>query len=447
MLKVSRSNNNLAKKVYIETFGCQMNEYDTERILYHLEQLSYKLSEKRDDADIIIINTCAVREKAANRLFGHLGNLKPIKEANSDMLICVGGCTAQNIGDQILKTYPFVDIVFGTHNISELPALIDQRIKGKKNICSIVSDGFDYDLDKSKRVSDFQALVPITIGCNNFCSYCIVPYVRGREKSIKQEKIIETVKKMASDGVIEITLLGQNVNSYGKDLNSNISFSKLLEEISGISGLERIRFMTSHPKDFSPGLIDIIKAKDNIVKHIHLPLQAGSNKILDRMNRKYTREQFTDIVNNIRKNINSSTITSDIIVGFPGEDRKDFEDTLDMVKKIRFSRVFTFIYSPREGTTASNMEDTISIKEKKRWFNELLQLQNQISLEENERFKGKKIKVLVEGRSPKDSTLMEGRMENNIIVNFKGSIDLKGKIVCIKISDIKTFYLMGEKVS
>ena len=434
-------------KVYIETFGCQMNEYDTERILYHLEEIGYKQSEIRDDADIIIINTCAVRENAANRLFGHLGNLKKQMKSRPDSILCVGGCTSQNIGDQIQKIYPCVDIVFGTHNISELPALIDKRIKGKKGICSIVSDGFDYDLDKSKRISDFQALVPVTIGCNNFCSYCIVPYVRGREKSIEPEKIIKTIKKLVSDGVVEVTLLGQNVNSYGRGLDNNIIFSKLLEEISEISGLKRIRFMTSHPKDFSPDLIDIIKSRDNIVKHIHLPLQAGSNRTLGRMNRKYTRDQFIGIVNDIRKHIKSSSITSDIIVGFPGEDRKDFEDTLDLVKKARFSRVFTFIYSPREGTTASNMEDTVSIEEKKRWFNELLELQNQISLEENETYKGNKVEVLVEGRSPKDSMLMEGRMENNIIVNFKGNVDLIGKIVSLIIVDVKTFYLVGELIS
>ena len=433
-------------KAYIETFGCQMNEYDTERILYHLEQIGYKPSESRDDADIIVINTCAVRENAANRLFGHLGNLKKQMKSKPNTILCVGGCTAQNIGDQIQKTYPFVDIVFGTHNISELPLLIEQRIKGRKGICSIVDDGFDYDLDKSKRVSDFQALVPITIGCNNFCSYCIVPYVRGREKSIEPKKIINTVKKLVSDGVIEVTLLGQNVNSYGKDLDNNIIFSKLLEDISKISGLKRIRFMTSHPKDFSPDLIEVIRSRDNIVKHIHLPLQAGSDRILDRMNRKYTRDQFINIVTDVRKHIESSSITSDIIVGFPGEDRKDFEDTLDMVKKVRFSRVFTFIYSPREGTAASNMEDIVSLEEKKRWFNELLQLQNKISLEENETYRGTKTKVLVEGRSPKNSELLEGRMENNIIVNFKGSIDLVGKIVSLKIVDVKTFYLMGELI-
>jgi tRNA-2-methylthio-N6-dimethylallyladenosine synthase len=433
-------------KVFIETFGCQMNEYDTERMLYHLEQIGYRPTDNRDAADIIIINTCAVRENAKNRLFGHLGNLKKQKKARPDTILCVGGCTAQNIGSQIQKIYPFVDIVFGTHNISELPALISQRVKEERSICSIASDGFDYDLGKSKRISNFQALIPVTMGCNNFCSYCIVPYVRGREKSIEPAKIINAVKKMVSEGVIEVTLLGQNVNSYGKDLNGNMDFSKLLEKISVISGLKRIRFMTSHPKDFSPELVDIIKRRDNIVKHVHLPLQAGSNRILGKMNRKYTREQFTDIVNNIRKDIEPVSITSDIIVGFPGEDYKDFKDTLEMVKRLRFSRVFTFIYSPREGTAAFKLKDAISIEEKKRWFNELLQVQNKISLEENEKFKGTKIEVLVEGRSPKDRSLLEGRMENNIIVNFKGGADLVGRIVGLKIIDVKTFYLTGELV-
>ena len=421
-----------------------MNEHDSERMLYHLEQIGYGQSEKRDDADIIIINTCAVREKAANRLFGHLGNLKPIKEANPGMLICVGGCTAQNIRDQIQKKCPFVDIVFGTHNISELPALIDQRIKGEKGVCSVIDDGFDYDLDKVKRISSFQALIPITTGCNNFCSYCIVPYVRGREKSIEPDSIIRSIKKIVSGGVIEVTLLGQNVNSYGNDLAADISFSNLLESISDIAGLKRIRFMTSHPKDCSPELIKVVGARDNIVNHFHLPLQAGSNRILEKMNRKYSKEQYLDIIDNIRNSISNSTITSDIIVGFPGEERKDFENTLDMVKKVRFGRAFTFVYSSREGTDASKMEDTVSLEEKKKWFNELLQVQNQISYEENEKFSGMKVEVLVEGKSHKDDRLLEGRMENNIVINFEGKSDLIGKIVPVKIVRARTFHMMGE---
>ena len=444
MLKEAKTIKNSTGKVYIETFGCQMNEHDTERMLYHLEQIGYGSSEKRDDADIIIINTCAVREKAANRLFGHLGNLKPIKKANPGILICVGGCTAQNIKEQIQKKCPFVDIVFGTHNISELPALIDQRIKGKKGICSIIDDGFDHDLDKVKRISSFQALVPITTGCNNFCSYCIVPYVRGREKSIEPASIVKSIKEMVAGGVIEVTLLGQNVNSYGNDLAEDISFSNLLESISNIAGLKRIRFMTSHPKDCSPELIKVVGARDNIVNHFHLPLQAGSNRILEKMNRKYSREQYLDIIDNIRNSIGCSTITSDIIVGFPGEERKDFEDTLDMIQRVRFGRVFTFVYSPREGTDASKMEDTVSLEEKKEWFNELLQLQNKISLEENEKFSGMKVEVLVEGKSHKDDKLLEGRMENNIVINFKGSASLIGKIVPVKIVCAKTFHMMGE---
>ena len=442
-MKESRIYNNLDKKVYIKTFGCQMNEHDTERMLYHLEQIGYSSSEKRNDADIIIINTCAVREKAANRLFGHLGNLKPIKKANPGILICVGGCTAQNIKEQIQKKCPFVDIVFGTHNISELPALIDQRIKGEKGICSIIDDGFDHDLDKVKRISSFQALVPITTGCNNFCSYCIVPYVRGREKSIEPASIVKSIKEMVAGGVIEVTLLGQNVNSYGNDLAEDISFSNLLESISDITGLKRIRFMTSHPKDCSLDLVRVIKERDNIVNHFHLPLQAGSNRILEKMNRKYSREQYLDIIDNIRNSIGCSTITSDIIVGFPGEERKDFEDTLDMIQRVRFGRVFTFVYSPREGTDASKMEDTVSLEEKKEWFNELLQLQNKISLEENEKFSGMKVEVLVEGKSHKDDKLLEGRMENNIVINFKGSANLIGKIVPFKIVCAKTFHMMG----
>ncbi|MBA7508928.1 tRNA-2-methylthio-N(6)-dimethylallyladenosine synthase [subsurface metagenome] len=431
-------------KAYIKTFGCQMNENDSERIMYLLEEEGYERTYDIAASDLIVLNTCTVREKAKNRLYGHIGNLKRLKSKNKDILICIGGCIAQSMKEKIIEDFPFVDIVFGTHNIPELPELIKKSILTNRSICSIKDNGFDPDLFKVKREYNFKAFVPITTGCNNYCSYCIVPFVRGREKSVEVKKIIRNIEGLVSRGVIEVTLLGQNVNSYGKDLNEGCTFSELLEKVSDIKELKRIRFITSHPKDFSRSIIDIIKNRDNLVKHIHLPLQAGSNKVLKEMNRNYTREDYLNIIENIKKEIPDCSITTDIIVGFPGEERYDFLETLDMVRKVRFNRAFTFIYSPREGTKASKIKDHILPEEKKKWFKELLETQNRISNEENKKFIGKKFKVLVEGKSVKDGNLLEGRMENNTIVNFKGDTDLIGKIVSVIITRAKTFYLMGD---
>ncbi len=431
-------------KAYIKTFGCQMNENDSERIMYLLEEEGYERTYDIAASDLIVLNTCTVREKAKNRLYGHIGNLKRLKSKNKDILICIGGCTAQDLKERIIEDFPFVDIVFGTHNIPELPELIKKSILTNRSICSIKDNGFDPDLFKVKREYNFKAFVPITIGCNNYCSYCIVPFVRGREKSVEVKKIIRNIEGLVNRGVIEVTLLGQNVNSYGKDLNEACTFSELLEKVSDIKGLKRIRFLTSHPRDFSGSIIDIIKNRDNLVKHIHLPLQAGSNKVLKEMNRNYTREDYLNIIENIREEIPDCSITTDIIVGFPGEERYDFLETLDMVRKVRFNRAFTFIYSPREGTKASEIKDYILLEEKKKWFKELLETQNRISDEENKKFIGKKFKVLVEGKSAKDGNLLKGRMENNTIVNFKGNAGLIGKIVSVIITRAKTFYLMGD---
>jgi tRNA-2-methylthio-N6-dimethylallyladenosine synthase len=433
------------KKAYIETFGCQMNEYDSERIIFYLEKSGYRRILSPDKADIIIINTCAVREKAENKLFGHLGRFKNIKEQRGDdILICVGGCVAQSMESEIQKKFPFVDIVFGTHNISELPLLIEKRLSGIRNVCSVIKKGALYPLDEVKRINKYKALVPVSIGCNNFCSFCIVPYVRGRELSFKPHLIIEYIKKLIEEGVIEVTLIGQNVNSYGKDLDDKICFSKLLEKVSDIKGLERIRFMTSNPKDFSEDLIQIIKERKNIVNHIHLPLQSGSNRILKLMRRKYSREDYIKIIENIKNNIEDCSITTDIIIGFPGEERADFNHTLEVVKKVRFARAFTFIYSPRKKTPAASMPDPVKMTEKKEWFKELIEVQNQISFEVNEEYIGKKVKVLVEGFSPKNEELMEGRMENNMIVIFSGNSDMIGQIIELKIEKAMSFYLTGN---
>jgi len=434
----------MPRSVYIRTFGCQMNEYDSERILYLLEKEGYRRTFNIEESDIIVINTCAVREKAKNRLYGHIGNLKRIKEKNPKLLICIGGCTAQNLGERILRDFPFVDIIFGTHNISELPQLIKTQKLSRSSICSVKAKGFDYDLEKAKRTFKFKAYVPITIGCNNYCSYCIVPDFRVREISISPKDIIKNINKLVSDGVVEVTLLGQNVNSYGKDLGSSISFPGLLEEVSSIKGLKRIRFITSHPKDFSKDIVNVMKDRNNIVNHIHLPLQAGSDKILKLMNRGYTAKQYMDIVSYIREKIPGCSITTDLIVGFPGELKDDFTKTLDMVKKIRFNRAFTFIYSPRDGTKASKMADIVPLEEKKTWFSELVKVQNEISYQENKKLVGKKVEVLVEGKSKKDNDMLEGRLENNTIVNFKGDEKLIGNFVQVKITEAKSFYLLGK---
>jgi len=431
-------------KFFIETFGCQMNENDTERIQFLLENSGHEQTVDISESDVVILNTCTVRESAKNRQYGHLGNLKKIKNLKKDLLICIGGCAAQDLKQKIIKDFPYVDIVFGTQNIADLPDLINRRISTGRSICSIEDNGFDPELFKVRRKHNFKALVPITIGCDNYCSYCIVPMVRGNERSIEAEKILRTIEELVFDGAVEVTLLGQNVNSYGKNLKKPYTFSELLEKISDIKGLKRIRFMTSHPKDFSNDLIDVIKNKDNIAKHIHLPLQAGSDKILKEMNRNYTRKDYFGIIENIKNKIPDCAITTDIIVGFPGEEKEDFLKTMDMVKKIRFNRAFTFIYSPRAGTRAAGMEDRITMDEKKQWFRQLLEIQNTISFEENNKLIGRRFEVLVEGNSSKNNTLLEGRMENNTIVNFEGESNLTGKIIPVIVKSARTFYVKGK---
>ena len=444
MLKNKKRFEKNPARVYVQTFGCQINEYDSERILYFLEKEGYVRTFNIEKSDIIVFNTCSVREKPVNKLYGHIGRLKKLKKLNPQLLICVGGCTAQNLKDRILKDLPCVDVVFGTHNISELPELIKRRRLTNNSVCSVRESGFDYDLEKVKRDVKFKSYIPITIGCNNYCSYCIVPYVRGRERSILPTNIIECIKKLVAGGVLEITLLGQNVNSYGKDLHEPISFSSLLDKVSYIEGLKRIRFMTSHPKDFSEEIINVIKKRENVANHIHLPLQSGSDKILGLMNRKYTVSEFLKIIDFARKELPDCSITTDIIVGFPGEDRNDFLETLNIMKKVRFSRAFTFIYSPRKGTKAYSMADNVTMQEKKEWFRELVEVQNKISYEENKKLVGKKFEVLVEGKSKKDEGILTGRLENSTLVNFKGNEDLTGKILQVNIAKAKSFYLLGD---
>jgi len=426
-----------------------MNEFDSERLAYILENLGYAKTDNPSLADIILINTCSVREKAENRLFGHLGNFKSLKLKNPDLLLCVGGCTAQSQKEFLIKKFPFIDIIFGTGNINRIPSLIRESTAGVEKICDTgeFPDSFDFLFD-FKRQYSFKAFLPIMIGCNNFCSYCIVPHVRGRERSATPGSILNAVKNLSEDGVLEIMLLGQNVNSYGMDLKHDhatysYNFSKLLSDLSEIKKIKRLRFMTSHPKDFTDDIIEVIKNKDNIMNHIHLPLQAGSDRVLDLMNRKYTRKSYTELYFKIKEKIPDCAITTDIIVGFPGESENDFNETLRLVEELRFNRAFTFIFSPRKGTSAESFVDNIPVSVKKQWFRQLLEIQNSISLSENSRLIGSKFKVLVEGYSTRDNHL-EGRLENNIIVNFNGESSLIGKFAIIEITGARSFYLEGR---
>jgi len=435
-----------------------MNEFDSERISAILEWLGYLKTDSQEDAGLIILNTCSVRLKAETRLFGHIGNLKVLKEQNPGLIICIGGCTAQSLKEKLIETFPFIDIVFGTGNIENLPGLIKARAATAKSICDTSGNPQEIkELIDFKRKFSFKAFIPVMTGCDNYCSYCIVPYVRGHEKSINPAVIIDSVKKLAAEGVFEVTLLGQNVNSYGHVLNcggdaataageSINSFAKLLNKVAVINGIKRIRFMTSHPKDFTEDIIDAVRDNNNIMGHIHLPFQSGSDKILELMNRKYSARQYEDLFYKIKERIPDCAITTDIIVGFPGEKEKDFNKTLELVKKLKFNRAFTFLYSSRRGTKAETFEDSVPIAEKKKWFKLLLDTQNTISFDRNMMMKGKVFKALVESESTKKSSLLEGRLENNTIVNFDGPKELTGKFINLEITQAHPFYLSGKIV-
>ena len=441
---------------YIETFGCQMNEFDSERISAILEKQGYLKTENRENAGLIILNTCSVRLKAENKLFGHIGNLKVLKEQNPGLVICIGGCTAQSLKEKLIDTFPYIDIVFGTGNIENLPDLVKTRAASTKSICETSGNPEEIkELIDFKRKFPFKAFIPVMTGCDNYCSYCIVPYVRGHEKSIKPATIIDSIKKLTADGVFEVTLLGQNVNSYGQSFGHNVeaegaalknanSFAKLLNEIAAIQGIKRIRFMTSHPKDFTEDIINAVRDNSNVMGHIHLPFQSGSDKILEMMNRKYTSKEYEDLFYKMKERIPDCSVTTDIIVGFPGEQEEDFNKTLELVRKLKFSRAFTFLYSSRKGTKAEAFYDPVPIVEKKKWFKQLLDTQNAISLAENEKMTGKVFEALVESESTKKSGRLEGRLENNTIVNFDGPKELTGSFINLEITQAHPFYLSGK---
>lgn len=432
----------------IQTFGCQMNSRDSEKITGILEEIGYTIVD-HEEADFVIYNTCTVRENANLRVYGRLGALSKLKKQNPHMMIALCGCMMQEtaVVDKIKKSYRFVDIIFGTHNIFKLAELIQARLDSKGMIIDIWKDTTEIVEDlPSERKYNFKAGVNIMYGCNNFCSYCIVPYVRGRERSRNFEDIIKEIKHLVADGVVEIMLLGQNVNSYGKTLEHKMTFSELLEEIEKIEGLERIRFMTSHPKDLSDSLIEVMKKSKKICNHLHLPIQAGSSRILKLMNRGYTKEDYLLLVEKMKEAMPQIALTTDIIVGFPNETEEDFLETLDVVKKVRYDSAYTFIYSKRTGTPAAAMEEQIDENVVKERFNRLLSEIQHISRELSGQLTGTIQSILVEEVDEQNKERLTGRLSNNLLVHFKTSDDLIGKIVDVKLIECKGFYYIGELV-
>lgn len=446
---VKNINSGCEKYAFVETYGCAQNVNDSERILGMLEVMGYKKTLDKTKADVILYNTCAVRENAELKVFGNIGALKALKRAKPDIVIGVCGCMMQQeyIAEKIKKRYKHVDIVFGTHSLYRFPEILYNVLKENKRIIEFKNcDGFIAEDLPIKRNSDISAGISVMYGCNNFCTYCIVPYVRGRERSREIEEIIKEATDLARSGIKEVTLLGQNVNSYGKDLENYYDFADLIEEVSKVEGIERIRFMTSHPKDLSDKLIETIANNKKVCKQLHLPIQCGSNKILKKMNRKYTKEEYLEKIMKVKEKVPNITLTTDIIVGFPGEDNEDFEHTLDVLKKVRYDSVFSFIYSKRPGTPAAVMDDVLTPSEKKANFDRMLEIQNVISAEINQTYDGKEYEILVEGESKTNKEFLTGRTDGGKIVNFKGENELIGKIVKVKIIKAHTWSLSGELV-
>jgi len=436
------------KHYYIMTFGCQMNEHDSEIMAGMLERMGYSETEKRAEADIIIINTCSIRENADKRFFGSLGQLKRLRMSSRDLIVAVCGCMMQqqHIIDAIKTKYGWVDLVFGTHNIHMLPEMINRVVNERQKLIDVWDEhrGVVEGLP-SKRKYDFKAFVNITYGCNNFCTYCIVPYTRGRERSRRPEDILREISGLAESGVKEVTLLGQNVNSYGIADGFDVDFADLIYAVNEIDGIERIRFMTSHPKDLSDKLIMAYRDCEKLAKHIHLPVQAGSSRILKRMNRRYTREDYLLLIEKLRNATGGNiAVTTDIIVGFPGESEEDFQETLSLLETVKYDSAFTFLYSVRKGTPAAEYEDQISEEIKHERFNRMREILDSGMAENNKAYEGRIEKVLVEGSSKKNSRTLTGRTESMKIVNFYGNREMIGKIVDVRITEGKTYSLVGE---
>ncbi|MFP4198232.1 MAG: tRNA (N6-isopentenyl adenosine(37)-C2)-methylthiotransferase MiaB [Halanaerobium sp.] len=433
----------------IITYGCQMNEHDSERLAGMLEEMGYQHTEKLAKADIILLNTCIIRENAELKVFGKLGELKQYKRENPELIIGIGGCMMQQDQpvDEVYKKYRHVDLIFGTHNIHHLPNLIKEIEETRDRVVEVwdEEEGLIPDLP-AKRESEHSAWISIIQGCDNFCTYCIVPYVRGRERSRPVDSIVQEAEKLAEDGVKEITLLGQNVNSYGSDLEKEITFPRLLEELNEVEKLKRIRFMTSHPRDFSDELLEKIKILDKVANHIHLPVQSGSNKVLKEMNRGYTREYYIDRVKKIQAEIPGAAVSTDFIVGFPGESEEDFEKTIELVKELNFDMAYTFIYSPRSGTPAARRDDQIAEEVKKERLKRLMDLQNKISYDKNQKLIGTIQEILVTGPSSNEPEVYEGRTSTNKICFIDKNEELTGELVKVRIEAAKSWTLEGKVI-
>lgn len=431
---------------HIQTFGCQMNAKDSEKLAGILAKIGY-VETDTEEADLVLYNTCTVRENANTRVYGrigYLGNLK--RKKNKDMKIILCGCMMQeaHVVEKIRKSYPFVDLIFGTHNIYKLAELLYMRVNSKKMVVDIWKDTEKIVEElPSERKFSFKGGVNIMYGCNNFCSYCIVPYVRGRERSRKPEDIVAEVKELVAEGVTEVMLLGQNVNSYGKTLSEPVSFAELLKMVEQVEGLHRIRYMTPHPKDLSDDLIEVMKQSKKICPHVHLPLQSGSTEILKKMNRHYTKESYIALAEKIKREIPNAALTTDIIVGFPGETEEDFEETLDVVRKVGFSSAFTFLYSKRTGTPAAEMPNQVSDEVAGERFKRLVAEVQEISAKLAEQDTGKVVEVLVEEVNEQSPELMTGRMANNLLVHFQADQSMLGKYVKVSLDECKGFYYMG----
>ena len=439
---------NLARRVFIKTYGCQMNVYDSERVVQLLQGCNYQVTSELTEADLIILNTCSIREKPEHKLYSILGRLKRLKDKNPTLILGVGGCVAQQEGESLFKKSPHLDLVFGTHTINKLPHLLKVVEEKRAKVCETTMCESGY-LDEgvfdasSQKVSSYVSIIR---GCSNFCSFCVVPYVRGRERSRPKEEILKEVEHLSQRGVKEVILLGQNVNAYGNDLGSNGGFPRLLTSINEIRGIERIRFITSHPKDLSDDLIRCFKELDKVCEHIHLPVQSGSNRILKLMKRGYTRENYIKKVDKLRRVCPEIGITSDVIVGFPQETQRDFEDTLDMMKRVKFDDLFSFQYSNRPMTLANHFKDKIPSDVKRERLEILQEIQNEYSLEKNKSVVDKIEEVLVEGVSTKDPHCMTGKTRSNKTVNFMGGDILRGKLLSVKIKNAHLHSLSGELV-
>ena len=434
------------KKYFLRTYGCQMNVHDSEEIKYYLECLGYEPVEELELADIVVLNTCAIRENAKDKVFGYLGRCKHLKKERPDLIVAVAGCLMQKPSEieEIHNRHKYIDIIIGTHNLNELPNLIEEaNSKKTQNIEVYSNSDVVFENVKYNRDSKISAWINIIYGCDKFCTYCIVPFTRGRERSRKMEEVLEEVRDLKRQGYMEVTLLGQNVNAYGKDLDLGYDFATLLEEVAKI-GIPRIRFVTSHPWNFTDKMVDVIAKYDNVMPYVHLPIQSGSDDILSKMNRKYTIDEYKRLFDQIKSKVKNVAITTDIIVGFPNETDEDFKKTLDIVNYCKFDGAYTFIFSPREGTAAARMEDKISMEIKEKRLQELNNLVNKYSLESNQKLVGKVVEVLVNGISEKNSNKVYGYTETMKLVNIVGGDELIGKIVPVKITDAKSFSLDGE---